>query len=123
VRVVDFGIRGLDLAYALLEGWDAAILVDAAPRGGAPGTLYVLEPEPDPDAAPSVETHGMDPAKVLTLVRELGGTPPLVRVVGCEPGPIREDLEMCLSPEVAAAIDPAVAMVTDLVMELGARDA
>src|SRR5881227_271903 len=66
VRVVDFGIRGLDLTYALLDGYEAVILVDAAPRGGPPGTLYVLEPERGgaPDVA-AIETHGMDPVKVL----------------------------------------------------------
>lgn len=123
VRVVDFGIRGLDLTYALLEGWDAAILVDAAPRGGQPGTLYVLEPETDADVPASIETHGMDPARVLALLREMGGTPPVLRIVGCEPGPIPEGFEMRLSPEVEAAIDPAVALVEDLVAQLGAAHA
>jgi hydrogenase maturation protease len=122
VRVVDFGIRGLDLTYALMEGWDAAILVDAAPRGGKPGTLYVLEPEVDGVPA-SIETHGMDPAKVLALLREMGGTPPVLRIVGCEPGTIPEGFEQRLSPEVEAAIDPAVALVEDLVAQLGAAHA
>src|ERR1700719_105979 len=70
VRVVDFGIRGLDLAYALLDGYEAVVLVDAAPRGGRPGTLYVLEPEPGPalppgEGAPLIEAHNMNPARVL----------------------------------------------------------
>jgi hydrogenase maturation protease len=123
VRVVDFGIRGLDLTYALLDGWDAAILVDAAPRGGTPGTLYVLEPEVEDDLPPSIETHGMDPRKVLALVREMGCTPPLLRVVACEPRPVCEELEMRLSPEVEAAVEPAVALVEDLVAQLGASHA
>jgi hydrogenase maturation protease len=122
VRVVDFGIRGLDLTYALLDGWDAAILVDAAPRGGQPGTLYVLEPTLDSGAPPEVEPHAMDPAKVLALVREMGGTPPLLRVVACEPE-AAGDFEIGLSPSVAAAVDPAVALVEELVAELGAADA
>src|SRR6476659_8714525 len=72
VRVVDFGIRGLDLTFALLDGYEAVILVDAVPRGGVPGTLYVLEPEPgaaDEPGAPGtmVELHSLDPAKVLRL--------------------------------------------------------
>jgi hydrogenase maturation protease len=123
VRVVDFGIRGLDLTYALLDGWDAAILVDASPRGRPPGTLYVLEPRADPDVVPAIETHGMDPEKVLALVREMGGTPPILRVVACEPGAMSEEMEMGLSPEVEAALDPAVALVEDLVAQLGAAHA
>jgi hydrogenase maturation protease len=119
VRVIDFGIRGLHLAYTLLEGYDAAILVDASRRGGAPGTLYVLDPG-EATAAPSVEAHGMEPDKVLSLVRALGGTPPLLRVVACEPTAISEDdFEMGLSPAVAAAVDPACELVEQLVAELG----
>src|SRR5689334_8572384 len=79
VRVVDFGIRGLDLAYALLDGYDAAILVDAAPRGGPPGSLYVIEPseggpagQDEVGAGTLIEGHGMDPVKVLRLVAALG---------------------------------------------------
>src|SRR5271165_3610783 len=73
VRVVDFGIRGLDLAYALLDPYDAVILVDAVPRGGQPGTLYVLEPELDAVDAPPpmVEPHALDPWKVLHLAQSL----------------------------------------------------
>ena len=122
VRVVDFGIRGLDLTYALLEGWDAAILVDAAPRGGQPGTLYVLEPQLDPNAPAAIEPHAMDPVKVLALVREMGGTPPVMRVVACEPAEAGE-FEMGLSPAVKAAVDPAVALVEELARQLGAARA
>jgi len=78
VRIVDFGIRGLDLTYALLEDYDAAIIVDALPRGQAPGTLYVVEPgnsrcgdEPLQNDL-LIETHGMHPAKVLRLVSAMG---------------------------------------------------
>ena len=73
VEVVDFGIKGLDLTYALLDGYDAVILVDAVPRGQQPGTVYVIEPEPDNVTVDSVddllEAHSLDPAKVLRLVR------------------------------------------------------
>src|SRR5262249_56961070 len=89
VRVVDFGIRGLDLTYALLDGHEAVILVDALPRGGEPGTLYVLEPEigaPLGDAPP-VEGHGMDPVKVLHLAAAMGGQVGRLLLVGCEPAP------------------------------------
>src|SRR5439155_519549 len=80
VQVDDFGTRGLDLTYALLDGWDAAILVDALPRGGDPGTLYVLDPGADA-APPVLDPHAMHPARVLAMARELGGTPPILRVV------------------------------------------
>src|SRR5947209_17090655 len=89
VRVVDFGIRGFDLTYALLEDYEAVVLVDAVPRGGPPGTLYVLEPDTaEPaDAPATVETHDMDPMKVLRLVRAMGGRVRRLVVVGCEPAP------------------------------------
>src|SRR5690242_10086258 len=74
VRVIDFGIRGLDLAYALSDGYAAVILADATARGGAPGTLYVLEPEAAPTPqTPALDPHGMDPAAVLRLASSLGG--------------------------------------------------
>ncbi|HZS40079.1 MAG TPA: hydrogenase maturation protease [Polyangia bacterium] len=120
VRVVDFGIRGFDLTYALLEPWDAAILVDATARGGAPGTLYVIEPAlADAGAAAIVETHGMDPMRVLAVVRSMGGALERLRVVGCEPACLGDGDEplMGLSPAVEAAIDPAIALVEKLVAE------
>ena len=116
VQVKDFGIRGLDLTYALLDGWDAAILVDALPRGGDPGTLYVLDPAADA-APPVLDPHAMHPARVLAMARELGGTPPILRVVGCEPG-AAEEMQMGLSPAVAAAVDPACTLVEQLAKEL-----
>ena len=126
VDVRDFGIRGLDLAYAL-AGYDHAILVDAVPRGGAPGTLYLIEPALEADEAPPVpEGHGMDPAKVLHLARALGGTPPHTVIVGCEPEPLPPDLDPTmivgeLSPRVVAAMEQAEKIVETLVAEL--RDA
>jgi len=115
VKVRDFGIRGLDLTYALLEGWDAAILVDALPRGGDPGTLYVLDPEAGA-SPPVLDPHAMHPARVLAMARELGTTPPILRVVGCEPG-VAEEMQVGLSPVVAAAVDPACALVEQLAKE------
>lgn len=122
VDVRDFGIRGLDLAYALQSGYDAAILVDAVPHGEAPGTLYVLEPALQPAPA-TIETHGMDPVKVLHLTRALGGEPPRTVVVGCEPRPLPADLDPAdvvaeVSPEVQAAIAGAVSLVESLVSDL-----
>jgi hydrogenase maturation protease len=84
VDVVDFGIRGMDLAYALGEGYDLALLLDAAPRGEPPGTLSVIEPEVAEDEL-AVDAHAMHPVAVLALARALGGRPPRTLVVACEP--------------------------------------
>src|ERR671917_1618519 len=84
VKVADFGIRGMDLAYELQEDYDAAILVDAVPRGGEPGTLYVIEPDPA-QAEGMLDAHTMDPVRVLGLAKVLGSVPARVLVVGCEP--------------------------------------
>ena len=84
VEVVDYGIRGMDLAYALGEGWDAVVLLDAAPTGRPPGTLSVIEPDLDL-VEPSIDAHGMDPVKVLGLARALGGPLPRTLVVACAP--------------------------------------
>jgi hydrogenase maturation protease len=125
VRVDDFGIRGLDLTYALLEGYEAVILVDALPRGGPPGTLYVLAPTPDPPpeaegAGLLVETHGMDPVKVLRLVAAMGGRVDRLLVVGCEPEPPGEwdDMRADMSGPVRAALDGAVDLVASLATRL-----
>jgi hydrogenase maturation protease len=126
VRVFDAGIRGLALVYELLESYDAAVLVDAVPRGGAPGTLYVLEPEADEVAAtPNVllDAHHLDPVRVLSLARAMGGRLDRVRVVGCEPAPLTDDADFAgLSAPVAAAVNEAVGVVETLIEELS-RDA
>jgi len=128
VRIVDFGIRGLDLTYALLEDYDAAIIVDAMPRGQAPGTLFVVEPDtPEPPGGQGplqndllIETHGMHPAKVLRLVRAMGGKLARVLVVGCEPTPFdpEQDLDMSLSPPVRAAIPEAIKLIESLIAKI-----
>ncbi len=125
VHVVDFGIRGLDLTYALVDGCGAAILIDATPRGEAPGTLYVIEPSPEeldpgPGPEPLIETHGMDPVKVRRLASALGTPTRRVLVVGCEPAVLGtdEDPVMGLSAPVEAALDEAVALVDTLVARL-----
>ena len=114
-RVRDFGIRGIHLAYQLLEGFDMLILVDALSRGEAPGTLYVFEPdEADaPEAETFLDAHGLDPASVLAMVRLLGGALGRTLVVGCEPGEIVERIG--LSPPVSQAVDEAVRLVQRLV--------
>jgi hydrogenase maturation protease len=129
VRVVDFGIRGLDLTFALLDdAYDAVILVDAVPRGGPPGTLYVIEPEwndaqsqaPEPSLALPIETHALDPARVLKTVAALGGRPKRVLLLGCEPAPLDPDADpaMELSAPVQAAVDAAADMVESLVEQV-----
>ena len=119
VHVEDFGIRGMDLAYAL-AGYDVAILVDAVPRGGAPGTLYVIEPELGDDEV-GLDAHGMNPAAVLALARTLGGPLPRVLVVGCEPATRmtgeEDEVVAELSEPVRAAVGEAVRMVESLVVE------
>jgi hydrogenase maturation protease len=120
VRVVDFGTRGHDLAYALMDGYDAVILVDATRRRGLPGTLYTLEPTPDDFAAGPVETHGVDLPAVFRLVAAMGGTLPLLRLVGCEPAELGPDDEGAfgLSEPVAAAVGRAVELVEATIAEL-----
>jgi hydrogenase maturation protease len=116
VRVADFGIRGLHLAYDLLDGgYERVILVDATPRGGEPGTVYVIEPDPSELGAGGsgmADAHAMNPQAVFALLRSLGGTPGNVLVVGCEPQSLEE--EMGLSPVVDAAVDEAVDVVVGL---------
>ena len=123
VRVADFGIRGLDLTYALLDGYEAAVLVDATPLGGRPGTLYVLEVEPPGEPATADLAgggHDLDPARVLRLAATLGSPVRRVRVVGCEPGPPGdiEELAAGLSEPVRAAVGEAVVLVESLVGDL-----
>jgi hydrogenase maturation protease len=110
VTVADYGIRGLHLAYRLLEPLDVLIAVDATPRGGVPGTLYAIEPDLAPgDDAAGAEAHGMSLPAVFATVRMMGGALPRVVVLGCEPADVGE--HMGLSPSVAAAIEPAVSML------------
>jgi len=122
VEVVDFGIRGLDLAYALQKDYELVVFVDATPRGGEPGTVYLIEPEIVEDGKVSLDTHGMDPIKVIKLSRALGAKPIRTLVVGCEPqvvvsGEDYDDMLMELSESVRAAVEEAVKLVESLVEE------
>ena len=129
VRVVDFGIRGFDLAYALLDGYDVTILVDATSRDGAPGSLYTVEI--DPQATSSLDeqridvaTHGMNPMRVLQMAQTMGGCSGRILLVGCQPETLGSEEEglMGLSETVAAAIDPAADLVEALVARLLEED-
>lgn len=119
VRVTDYGIRGMHLAYDLLDmAPDTTILLDAVSRGGEPGTVYVLEigkgdvPGIEPSA---VDAHGMTPDAVLALLENLGGSAGRTMLVGCEPVDTEERIG--LSSIVAAAVDRAVAVVLDLLTD------
>ena len=123
VRLADFGIRSFDLAYALMDGYDATLLIDALPRGQAPGTLYLLEPDLRAleQASPAaVDAHSMDPVKVLQLVQSLGGQPGRLLVLGCEPGSFgpADQGQMGLSEPLQAALEPAVAMAERIIGQL-----
>jgi len=120
VKVEDFGIRGLHLAYELLDGYDTLVLVDALPMGEPPGTVAVIEPElhaaeRDETAAP-IEAHSMSPAVVLGLMSSLGATVERVLIVGCQPGVVDEGIG--LSPSVARAVDAGVAAVLEVLDEI-----
>ena len=112
--VRDFGTRGFDLACALLDGYDGAVLLDATPRGRSPGTLYLIEPE-RAGARAAVDPHGLTPEHVLRLVALLGGEAPWVRVIGCEPGSLGDEEGAAgLSEAVRAAVAGAVRMAEEL---------
>lgn len=120
VDVRDFGIRGMDLAYAMQNDYDAVVFVDAAPRGETPGTLSVIDARIDADGPVAVDTHGMDPVKVLALARALGRVPSRVLVVACEPsrvlaGDSYDEMDMTLSPDVERAVGEAVPLVESLI--------
>jgi hydrogenase maturation protease len=117
VKVVDFGIRGFDLALAL-EDCEAAVLIDATPRGGPPGTLYLLEPMLTSAVSPGLSPHHLTPEKVLALIPV--ERRPTLRILGCEPAQLglEDDGLEGLSPAVYAVLDQAVYQVEALIREL-----
>jgi hydrogenase maturation protease len=129
VEVVDFGIRGLDLAFALMDPYESVIFVDALPRGESPGTVYLIEPEIEDKDEAAIDAHGMDPVKVIRFARALGAEIPRTLVVGCEPQNIPgrrgrsethpyDDMLMELSEPVRAAVEEAAKLVESLVVEM-----
>ena len=134
VEVVDFGIRGVELAYRLLDGCDTLVLVDAVPRGGTPGTLYLIEPDTlpsgaetsaahTPPARSALDAHSMDPMKTLAFAYQLGARPRRILLIGCEPDlssiPDADGaLRIGLSAPAQASVEEAVKMVDALVARL-----
>jgi hydrogenase maturation protease len=125
VQVIDFGSGGLDLAYEVMRGYDALILIDVSRQGEAPGTLYVMEADPDDvdgkiEDGQMLDPHGMDPQTVLRFVKYVGGWPGRVFVVACEPAEV-EDVGFGLSEPVNEALARAADVVLETIAEL--RDA
>jgi len=127
VKVADYGIRGMDLAYELQDDYDAAVLIDAVPRGMPPGTLFTIEHRGPVDEQAVLDVHGMTPVRVLALARALGAVPERIVVVGCEPavlmGERDAEIAMELSPAVRAAVPAAVELVERLLVDLLAAGA
>jgi hydrogenase maturation protease len=122
IRVTDYGISGMHLAYDLLEDWDTLVLVDAVPSRGSPGTLHVFQADHEEDPAAEghsgsgmagLDSHSMDPAAVFASLRALGGSPPYTVVVGCEAGSVEEGIG--LTEPVAQAVPRAARAVEEIV--------
>lgn len=127
VTVMDFGTGGLDLAYEVMRGYDALVIVDVSRQGGEPGTLYVMEPdeaevEGGIEDGELINPHGMDPKTVLRFVKSVGGWPGKVVIVACEPTTV-EEMGMELSEDVAAAVERAVDSVLEQIAELQSNQA
>jgi hydrogenase maturation protease len=122
VAVIDFGTGGLDLAYQVMYGYDALLMIDISRQGGAPGTLYVMEVDEDEvtsgiEDGDALNPHGMDPETVLRFIKLTGGWPGKVVIIACEPLTI-EEMGVGLSPVVEEAVDRAVDLVLDQAKEL-----
>ncbi len=124
ICVIDFGIRGFDLTYALIDGADVTILVDACPRGGAPGDLYVVEPDVasldgTEGSQAAVDAHGMNPMNVIRAAKAMGGSLKKILLLGCEPqtfGP--DEGQMGLSGPVALAVERAIPLLESIVKRI-----
>jgi hydrogenase maturation protease len=124
VSVMDAGTGGLDLAYEVMRGYDALVILDVSKQGGEPGTLYVMEPDEDEvqggiEDGEVINPHGMDPQTVLRFVKSLGAWPGRVVVIACEPAEV-EEMGWGLSASVSDAVDRAVGLVQETVDDLRA---
>lgn len=122
IEIRDFGTGGLKLAYDLMRGYDALILLDTSARGEAPGTLYRIEPDEkdfssDLEQGGPIDPHGSDPVTVLRFVRSIGAWPGKVYIVACEPQSV-DDFEIGLSEPVILAVNDAVDLVDEIVQEI-----
>ena len=125
VAVMDAGTGGLDLAYEVMRGYDALVILDTSRQGGEPGTLYVMEPDEQSvqagiDDGEAINPHAMDPQTVLRFVRSAGAWPGRVVVIACEPADI-EQMGIGLTDEVSRAVDGAIALVRETVGELSVQ--
>ncbi len=125
VSVMDAGTGGLDLAYEVMRGYDALVILDVSRQGGEPGTLYVMEPDEDSvqgaiEDGETINPHGMDPQTVLRFVKSIGAWPGRVIVIACEPADV-EEMGWGLSDEVRDAVDRAVDLVVETVAGLRAE--
>lgn len=122
VTARDFGIRSYDMAYAIVDGHDVVIMVDAASRGQPPGTVYLIEPDLNRLEAleqSAVDAHAMNPVAVLQLAKSLGGIKAAIYLVACEPAVLEsEDGQMELSEPVRQAVPQALAMIDSLVKQI-----
>ena len=116
---MDAGTGGLDLAYEVMRGYDALVILDVSRQGGEPGTLYVMEP--DEESVPGgiedgemINPHGMDPQTVLRFVKSVGAWPGRVVVIACEPARSRRWVRACREP-VRDAVERAVELVVETV--------
>lgn len=122
VTVMDAGTGGLDLAYEVMRGYDALVILDVSTQGGEPGTLYVMEPDEQEveggiEDGTTINPHAMDPQTVLRFVKSIGAWPGRVVVIACEPAEV-DEMGWGLSEQVDGAVDRAVELVLDTVQEL-----
>ncbi len=129
VRVAELGIRAMDVAFALMDGYGLNILIDAMSQHGVPGSVYLLQPDPNDydlssGGAVALDGHSLDPLNVLRMVSSLGGQVRNLLIVGCEPADLGgEDGRIGLSTAVAGAIEPAIAMIDRQVAQFFAERA
>jgi hydrogenase maturation protease len=124
-KVIDYGIRGLDLAYALLDPYRTVIFVDAISRGEAPGTIYLLQPaDPKSPENTALDPHSMDPVHLLAMARSLGEIAAEIFIVGCEPADFGDEFEgrMGLSDTVQASVEAGAQAVLDLFAKINQQD-